>query len=180
MRLVLNERHTPCEPAPDPVPPPKKTRTTTGEFLRRHSSKWRLTDLGRQQAEIAGEWLRKVIHKVERDRRQREEEGVCVRGRERGGGRGEGERERGEEEGGRVRESVCACKGWSERPPPPFYKPKRPCPFFQRHTTRQPQPPHVVDNRSFRARPSTASTSRSTSGAWRRPRASTSPTPGKT
>jgi hypothetical protein len=25
-----------------------------GEFLRRHSSKWRLTDLGRQQAEAAG------------------------------------------------------------------------------------------------------------------------------
>jgi broad specificity phosphatase PhoE len=29
-----------------------------GEFLRRHSSKWRLTDLGRQQAEAAGKWLR--------------------------------------------------------------------------------------------------------------------------
>ncbi|GAB5037901.1 Hypothetical protein NocV09_12100080 [Nannochloropsis oceanica] len=33
----------------------------SGEFLRRHSSKWRLTDLGRQQAEIAGEWLRNEI-----------------------------------------------------------------------------------------------------------------------
>ena len=36
------------------------TTAHTGEFLRRHSSKWRLTDLGRQQAEIAGEWLRKA------------------------------------------------------------------------------------------------------------------------
>ncbi|TMW56602.1 hypothetical protein Poli38472_006612 [Pythium oligandrum] len=30
-----------------------------GEFLHRHSSNWRLTDRGRQQAAAAGEWLRK-------------------------------------------------------------------------------------------------------------------------
>lgn len=39
-----------------------RIRHLTGEFLRRHSSKWRLTDLGRQQAEIAGEWLRKAYY----------------------------------------------------------------------------------------------------------------------
>src|SRR5438874_4087686 len=30
----------------------------TPEFLARHSSKWRLTDKGREQAHAAGEWLR--------------------------------------------------------------------------------------------------------------------------
>ena len=28
-----------------------------GEFLKRHSSKWRLTDTGRHQAASAGEWI---------------------------------------------------------------------------------------------------------------------------
>ncbi|KAH9099858.1 hypothetical protein Ae201684P_018866 [Aphanomyces euteiches] len=31
----------------------------SGEFKNRHSSNWRLTDRGREQAEAAGEWLRK-------------------------------------------------------------------------------------------------------------------------
>ena len=58
----INVSHLP------PTSPKCKPRPTlhsihTGEFLRRHSSKWRLTDLGRQQAEIAGEWLRKVQQK---------------------------------------------------------------------------------------------------------------------
>ncbi len=30
----------------------------TGAFLKRHSSLWRLTDRGREQAKTAGEWLR--------------------------------------------------------------------------------------------------------------------------
>lgn len=30
----------------------------SGEFMRRHSSLWRLTDKGQQQARIAGEWIR--------------------------------------------------------------------------------------------------------------------------
>src|SRR4051812_39658497 len=30
----------------------------TGAFLKRHSSLWRLTDRGREQARTAGEWLR--------------------------------------------------------------------------------------------------------------------------
>jgi NAD+ kinase len=33
----------------------------TPEFLARHSSKWRLTDRGRQQAGVAGEWLRRHV-----------------------------------------------------------------------------------------------------------------------
>lgn len=33
----------------------------TGAFLKRHSSLWRLSDRGREQARIAGEWLRKEI-----------------------------------------------------------------------------------------------------------------------
>jgi len=32
-----------------------------GEFMQRHSSLWRLTDKGRQQAIVAGEWIRKNI-----------------------------------------------------------------------------------------------------------------------
>jgi NAD+ kinase len=37
----------------------------TGAFLKRHSSLWRLTDRGREQAETAGAWLRehtKTVH----------------------------------------------------------------------------------------------------------------------
>lgn len=33
----------------------------SGEFLTRHSSLWRLTDRGTEQAEIAGKWIRKGI-----------------------------------------------------------------------------------------------------------------------
>lgn len=35
----------------------------TEEFLKRHSSKWRLTDKGRRQAKKAGEWIRENIGK---------------------------------------------------------------------------------------------------------------------
>ncbi len=33
----------------------------SGEFLKRHSSQWRLTDEGREQAKIAGEFIRKEM-----------------------------------------------------------------------------------------------------------------------
>src|SRR5262249_38727745 len=37
------------------------TRHFTPEFLARHSSKWRLTDRGREQARAAGVWLRENL-----------------------------------------------------------------------------------------------------------------------
>jgi len=33
----------------------------SGEFMNRHSSQWRLSDLGREQARIAGRWIKKNI-----------------------------------------------------------------------------------------------------------------------
>ena len=44
------------------------TTLYTGEFLRRHSSGWRLTDVGRQQAECAGQWLKDNFYEKDFDR----------------------------------------------------------------------------------------------------------------
>ena len=40
----------------------------SGEFLRRHSSGWRLPDVGRQQAECAGQWLKDNFYEKDFDR----------------------------------------------------------------------------------------------------------------